>query len=79
MELTGLSLGELQKLKTRIEKEIAGRNKRQRGQALGEMKSIAAKYGLKLEDVIAPAKPEGAVPAKEQRHDLPWLSGLSGI
>lgn len=60
MELSGLSLGELQKLQTRIEKEIAGRNKKQRGQALDEMKSIAAKYGLKLEDVIARPAIQGA-------------------
>ena len=66
MELSGLSLGELQKLQTRIEKEIAGRNKKQRGQALDEMKSIAAKYGLKLEDVIARPAIQGAAtkPAK---------------
>ena len=53
MDLSVLSPGELQKLKTRIEKEIDGRNKKQRGQAMDEIKSIVAKYGLKLEEVIS--------------------------
>lgn len=53
MDISALSLGELQKLKTKIEKEIEGRNKKQRGQAMDEIKSIVAKYGLKLEEVIS--------------------------
>lgn len=52
MDLSVMTLGELQKLKTRTEKEIESRNKKQRGQALDEIKSIVAKYGLKLDDVI---------------------------
>ena len=52
MDLSVLSLVELQKLKTRIEKEIDGRNKKQHGQAMVEIKSIVAKYGLKLDEVI---------------------------
>lgn len=55
MEISALSLSELQKLKTKIEKEIEGRNKKQRGQAMDEIKSIVAKYGLKLEEVISKA------------------------
>jgi len=35
-----MSLGELQKLNTRIEKEIESHGKKQRGQALDEIKSI---------------------------------------
>lgn len=53
MDLSAQSYGELQKLKSRIEKEIEVRNKKQRGQAMDEIKSIVAKYGLKLEEVIA--------------------------
>lgn len=52
MDISALSLGELQKLRTRIEKEIESRNKKQRGQAMNEIKSIVAKYGLKLDDVM---------------------------
>jgi DNA-binding protein H-NS len=52
MELSTLSLSELQKLKIRIEKEIDSRNKIQRGRAMDEIKSIVAKYGLKLDEVI---------------------------
>ena len=47
-----MSVGELQKLKTRIEKEIESRNKKQRSQAMDEIKSIVAKYGLKLDEVM---------------------------
>lgn len=52
MDLTALSHSELQKLKTKIEKEIESRNKKQRSQAMDEIKSIVAKYGLKLDEVI---------------------------
>lgn len=52
MNLSTLSQAELQKLKNRIEKEIESRNKKQRGRAMTEIKSIVAKYGLKLEEVV---------------------------
>lgn len=52
MDFKSLSVAELQKLKTAIEKEIDGRKKTQRNKALGEIKSIAAKYGLKLSEVV---------------------------
>ncbi|MDP2811759.1 MAG: H-NS histone family protein [Rhodocyclaceae bacterium] len=53
MNLSAMSLGELKKLGSRIEKEIESRNKKQRGQALGEIKTIATKYGLKLEEILS--------------------------
>ncbi len=52
MDLANLSLGELKKLQTAIEKEINGRQKQQRNKAMEEIKSVAAKYGLKLTDVV---------------------------
>jgi DNA-binding protein H-NS len=52
MELKSLSVPELQKMKSAIEKELDGRKKTQRNKALGEIKTIAAKYGLKLSDVV---------------------------
>lgn len=55
MELKSMSVGELQKLKARIEKEIGSRENRHRNKALGEIKAIAAKYGLKLDDVVGTA------------------------
>ena len=42
MDLSILSIGDLQKLRTRVEKEIAGRSKKQRGRALVEIKAIVA-------------------------------------
>lgn len=64
MNLSTLSHGELQKLKARIEKEIESRNKKQRGRALTEIKSIVAKYGLKLEEVIS-SKPVTSPKARQ--------------
>ena len=52
MDLSTLSTGELQKFATRIEKEIESRNRKKRGQALEEIKSIVAKYGLRLDEVM---------------------------
>ena len=52
MDISTLSVGELQKLAARIEKEIEIRNKKKRGQAMEEIKTIVAKYGLKLGEVI---------------------------
>jgi DNA-binding protein H-NS len=58
MDLANMSLGELKKLQSSIEKEINGRQKQQRNKALEEIKTVAAKYGLKLTDVVGnPAPP----------------------
>lgn len=52
MDFKNMTVAELTKLKTAIEKEINGRKKTQRNKALGEIKSIVAKYGLKLSEVV---------------------------
>ncbi len=58
MDLSALSVGELQTLIARVEKEIESRTKKKRGQAMEEIKSIVTKYGLKLDEVMrqAPAR-----------------------
>ncbi len=61
MDLSTLSVGELQKLIVRVEKEIESRTKKKRGQAMEEIKSIVAKYGLKLDEVM------GQAPARKPR------------
>lgn len=53
MNLKSMSVAELNKLKTAVEKEIESRKKTQRNKALGEIKNIAAKYGLKLSEVVS--------------------------
>lgn len=53
MNIKNLSIAELNKLKAAVEKEIDSRLKSQRNKALGEIKNIAAKYGLKLSEVVA--------------------------
>lgn len=52
MDIGAMSIGELRKLSAAIEKEISTRQKQHRNKALGELKSVAAKYGLKLDDVV---------------------------
>lgn len=52
MNLKSLSVAELNKLKKDVEREIESRKKIQRGKALGEIKAIAAKYGLSLQELI---------------------------
>jgi DNA-binding protein H-NS len=52
MDLAAMSLGELKKLNSAIEKEMQGRQKQQRNKAMEEIKSVAAKYGMKLSEVI---------------------------
>jgi DNA-binding protein H-NS len=64
MDLSVLSIGELQKLRTRVEREINSRNNKQRGQALVEIKTIVAKYGLKLDDVVKGIAPPRQVQGK---------------
>jgi len=53
VNLKSMSPAELNKLKSAVEKEIASRKKTQRNKALGEIKNIAAKYGLKLSEVVS--------------------------
>lgn len=78
MELKNMPLGELKKLKAKIEKEIDSREKQQRNKAMGEIKSIAAKYGLKLDDVVGkasvakkPRKSPGKFPKKPAAKSVP--------
>lgn len=79
MNLKTMSAAELNKLKTAVEKEIESRKKTQRNKALGEIKSIAAKYGLKLSEVVsAPAgqvkisKPKAKKPAKSAEKKIAY-------
>lgn len=63
MNLKNMSVAELNKLKKAVDKEIEQRKKLQRNKALGEIKTIAAKYGLKFEELVG-IPPNRAVPRK---------------
>jgi len=65
VNLKSMSAAELNKLKAAVEKEIDGRKKTQRNKALGEIKSIAAKYGLKLSEVVS--APAGQVKTRKPK------------
>jgi DNA-binding protein H-NS len=71
MDLSDLSVGELQKLKVRVEKEIESRTKKKRGQAMEEIKSIVAKYGLKLGEVM------GQAPVRKLRDETKKIADKS--
>lgn len=59
MNLKDMSVAELNKLKKAVDKEIEHRKNLQRHKALGEIKSIAAKYGLKLEELVGSSASRG--------------------
>lgn len=65
MNLKNISAAELNKLKTAVEKEIESRKKTQRNKALGEIKNIAAKYGLKLAEVVG--TPDGQLKQRKPK------------
>lgn len=53
MELSAMSPSELKKLAAKIEKEVTGRSKKNLGQAITEIKAVAAKYNVTLAEVWA--------------------------
>ncbi|MFN3884721.1 MAG: hypothetical protein ACK4Q4_08190, partial [Rhodocyclaceae bacterium] len=59
MNLKSMSVAELNKLKKAIDKELEQRKNLQRNKALGEIKTIAAKYGLKLEELVGASASRG--------------------
>ncbi|MFN6961315.1 MAG: H-NS family nucleoid-associated regulatory protein [Rhodocyclaceae bacterium] len=59
MDLKNMSVAELNKLKKAVDKELEQRKNLQRNKALGEIKTIAAKYGLKLEELVGRSSNRG--------------------
>lgn len=64
-DLSDMTVAELNKLARAVEKEIAAKEKRARKDALAEMKAVASKHGLALEDLIGGDEP--AKPARKPR------------
>lgn len=70
MDIKDLSLPELRKLFTRVEKAIVAEEKRLKKAALAEIKTVAKKHGLSLSEIAkaddAPAKTPKAKKAKKK-------------
>ncbi|WIM07069.1 MAG: H-NS histone family protein [Candidatus Nitricoxidivorans perseverans] len=65
MDLKSMAVGELKKLKAKIEKEIGNRENQHKNKAMGEIKAVVAKYGLKLDDIVGKA-PAAKKPAAKK-------------
>ncbi len=64
-DLKSLSIQELKSLKTKVDREMAGRDKRQRKEALTAVRDKAKQLGYSLDDLVASgsaATPKGTSP-----------------
>lgn len=69
MDLSKLTVTELQRLKARIEAEIARRNDTKKRDLLKKMQKMASEAGISLNDLISksPAAPAAAAPKRAER------------
>jgi DNA-binding protein H-NS len=75
IDLTKLSLEELQALAQDIEVEVIGRREAERARVLSQMRELAGSLGMTLEDVIRGEKGRsGVVAAKYRNPDDPSLT-----
>ncbi len=75
IDLTKLSLEELQALAQDIEVEVIGRREAERARVLSQMRELAGSLGMTLEDVVRGEKGRGgAVAAKYRNPDNPVLT-----
>jgi len=52
VELSGMTLAELKKLKSKVEKAIVGREQRRKKDARQAMEKVAKEFGLSVDDVL---------------------------
>lgn len=75
VDLSKLSIEELQGLARDIETEIVARREADRERVLSQMRELAASLGMSLEDVLRQEKTKGgAVTAKYRHPDNPALT-----
>ena len=75
IDLSKLSIEELQTLAQDIEAEIANRRVAEKERVLSQMRELAASLGLSLEDLMRQEKIVGGAPAAKYRHpDNPALT-----
>lgn len=75
IDLTKLSLEELQALAQDIEVEVIGRREAERARVLSQMRELAGSLGMTLEDVVRGEKGRGgAVAAKYRNPSNPALT-----
>jgi len=63
IDLTKLSLEELKSLRKDVEKAIVGFQERQRSEALKELKAVAAKHGMSVEEIVGGKAKKGKAKA----------------
>jgi DNA-binding protein H-NS len=75
IDLSKLSLEELQSLARDIETEILGRREAERERVLNQMRELAGSLGMTLEEVLRGERGKGSpVPAKYRHPDNPDLT-----
>ena|SRR5690349_4391180 len=81
IDLSKLSIPELQDLAKEIEQEIVARREQERERVLSQMRELAGSIGMSLEDLLkqerggrAPRAAAGAVAAKYRHPDNPGLT-----
>ncbi|MCC5859716.1 MAG: H-NS histone family protein [Ectothiorhodospiraceae bacterium] len=77
MDLTKYESSELQQLKKDIDKELKRRRKQDVKEAQKEVKSIAERYGLTVQDLVSGVAPKSAKPAGGTRFRHPNDPGKS--
>ena len=68
IDLTKLSLEELQALAQDIEVEVIGRREADRARVLSQMRELAGSLGMTLEDLVRAEKGKGVAVAAKYRH-----------
>jgi DNA-binding protein H-NS len=73
MDISSLSLGELNRLKSRVEAEISRRTDTAKRDLIKKMQKMAAEAGVSLEDLIGPssAKPASAKSGRQAKPAQP--------
>ena len=75
IDLSKLSIEELQALKQEIDAEVVNRREAEKDRVLTQMRELAASLGMSLEEVVRQEKKGGSAPAAKYRHpDDPALT-----
>lgn len=74
VDLSKLSLEELQTLARDIETEVVSRREAERDRVLGQMRELAASLGLTLEEVVKGERNRGTIAAKYRHPANPALT-----
>lgn len=74
VDLSKLSIEELQNLTQAIQEEITSRRAAERERVLQQMRDLASSAGMTLEEILKPSKPSGGVSVKYRHPENPALT-----